>query len=64
MQRENCKQLLHVNALPDNKKAPQLRSCFVARPGIEPRHSEPKTDVLPLYYRANFRYKLFFIGIA
>jgi hypothetical protein len=24
----------------------------VARPGFEPRHSEPKSDVLPLYYRA------------
>jgi len=25
---------------------------FVARPGFEPRQSEPKSDVLPLYYRA------------
>lgn len=24
----------------------------VARPGFEPRQSEPKSDVLPLYYRA------------
>ena len=25
---------------------------IVARPGFEPRQSEPKSDVLPLYYRA------------
>jgi hypothetical protein len=25
---------------------------FVARPGFEPRHTEPKSVVLPLYYRA------------
>ena len=24
----------------------------VARPGFEPRQSDPETDVLPLYYRA------------
>ena len=26
----------------------------VARPGFEPRQSEPKSDVLPLYYRASY----------
>jgi hypothetical protein len=25
---------------------------FVARPGFEPRQTEPKSVVLPLYYRA------------
>jgi hypothetical protein len=25
---------------------------IVARPGFEPRHTEPKSVVLPLYYRA------------
>ncbi len=25
---------------------------FVARPGFEPRHTEPKSVVLPLYYQA------------
>ena len=29
----------------------------VARPGFEPRHSEPKSDVLPLYYRAKYENK-------
>ena len=28
------------------------QSGFVARPGFEPRQSDPETDVLPLYYRA------------
>lgn len=27
-------------------------STYVARPGFEPRHTEPKSVVLPLYYRA------------
>lgn len=27
-------------------------SLTVARPGFEPRHTEPKSVVLPLYYRA------------
>lgn len=27
-------------------------SCLVARPGFEPRQTEPKSVVLPLYYRA------------
>ena len=27
-------------------------SFLVARPGFEPRQSDPETDVLPLYYRA------------
>lgn len=26
--------------------------AFVARPGFEPRHTEPKSVVLPLYYQA------------
>jgi hypothetical protein len=36
-----------------NEKGPTL-SCgaFVARPGFEPRQTEPKSVVLPLYYRA------------
>lgn len=25
---------------------------FVARPGFEPRPSEPESEILPLYYRA------------
>ena len=25
---------------------------IVARPGFEPRHSDPESDVLPLYYQA------------
>ena len=29
----------------------------VARPGFEPRQSDPETDVLPLYYRAMMLYK-------
>ena len=28
------------------------RSDFVVRPGFEPRQTEPKSVVLPLYYRA------------
>lgn len=27
-------------------------SSLVARPGFEPRRSDPETDVLPLYYQA------------
>gem|GEM_PF-3903083 len=29
-----------------------IRFFFVARPGFEPRQTEPKSVVLPLYYRA------------
>ena len=29
-----------------------MRRFFVARPGFEPRQTEPKSVVLPLYYRA------------
>ncbi len=29
-----------------------MREAFVARPGFEPRHTEPKSVVLPLYYQA------------
>jgi hypothetical protein len=38
-----------------NKKGLQhviLFFLLVARPGFEPRHSDPETEVLPLYYRA------------
>jgi hypothetical protein len=34
------------------KEAISYQSGFVARPGFEPRQSDPETDVLPLYYRA------------
>jgi hypothetical protein len=30
----------------------QKEGLFVARLGFEPKHSEPESDVLPLYYRA------------
>lgn len=38
-----------------------LNYFTVARQGIEPRHSDPETDVLPLYYRAMFCKYSFFI---
>ncbi len=34
------------------KKTGKNSDFFVARPGFEPRHTVPKTVVLPLYYRA------------
>ena len=34
------------------KKANLVVDFFVARPGFEPRQTEPKSVVLPLYYRA------------
>lgn len=32
-----------------------LSFFYVARPGFEPRQTEPKSVVLPLYYRAIFQ---------
>lgn len=34
------------------KKVNRVIDFFVARPGFEPRQTEPKSVVLPLYYRA------------
>lgn len=47
--------LAHANKSSPRYKIKRPRiicEAFVARPGFEPRHSEPKSDVLPLYYRA------------
>lgn len=36
----------------EDKKKQVVKPAFVARPGFEPRQTEPKSVVLPLYYRA------------
>ena len=39
----------------ENRLKKKIRNCgsfFVARPGFEPRQTEPKSVVLPLYYQA------------
>jgi hypothetical protein len=47
-----------------NQKAIHFCIAFqVARPGFEPRQSEPKSDVLPLYYRASYPYGDAKIGV-
>jgi hypothetical protein len=41
-----------VRPLPDKTKPRASRGSLVARRGFEPRQTEPKSVVLPLYYRA------------
>ena len=42
-----------------------IKLCLlVARQGFEPRHSDPESDVLPLYYRAmECKYSFFYFFI-
>ena len=42
----------YIRHVPKTKQPLAKRVAFVARPGFEPRHTEPKSVVLPLYYQA------------
>lgn len=48
----------------NKKRQANQPAFFVARPGFEPRQTEPKSVVLPLYYRAKPPFSILLKGSA